>query len=157
MKEIKQRFDQLIARECLAERPECLLVGGLVRVAQSEKAFEAKTVGDLKFELRITQLVKILDDEGLEHHQRAIRRPAARPAGLGLWDAREDRFEKRPVNDLIEPGQGVAHLMQFFKTRGLVKKTALIGFDILSHCVRILVASAIGRNNSLSFSAPKAK
>lgn len=50
-----------------AERPAGFLIGNFVGIGQSEKAFEAQAVGDLKLKLQITDLVKALDDERLEH------------------------------------------------------------------------------------------
>ena len=127
-----------MARQGFTESPKGLLVGRLVGVAQAEKGFEAQTAGDLKLELLIAQLEKVLNDESLEHHEWTKSGPSAQPPGLRLGKAFEDRRKKGPVDDFIQPGQRVAHLMQFLQAGSLVEEAAFIGFNILGHRVCIL-------------------
>ena len=125
------------------ERPKGFLVWRLVGVGESKKAFEAQTVGNLKLKLLVAELVEVLDHEGLEHHRGSKGRSSAQALGLGLGNALENCFKECPVDHLIETGQRITHFVQFFQSHGLVKKAALIGFNILRHGAPCLDNSAL--------------
>lgn len=149
METLEEWLDQLMPCERFAESPK-VFSSGLIGLCDPKKAFEAQTVGRLELELLVAELVEVLNDDGVEHHQPGERTPSAQPLWLDLGNTLENRFQRRPVNHLIETRQRITHLIQLFKSYGLVKEAALIWLNPLRHCVCNLRRSTFDLQQNLT-------
>ena len=111
------------------------LGGRLIGSRQSQETLKPQAIGGWKFELQVAQVVKVRDDQNLEHHPRTKRRPSSWSLGFAFRQTtRRHWLKKRPGHHLVEAGDRVTEFMEFiefFKARGLVKAAAFFGLDIL--------------------------
>jgi len=93
--------------EALPELPHRRVVRRLLR--EPEKPLEAEAVVHLPLQLRVAEVVPLLEHEELHHHHLVHVGPAS-PQGVVAVDGSYDGSEGLPVYEAVDPGEPVAVL-----------------------------------------------
>lgn len=107
MEPLEQGVHHIVGLEGFAERPDGTGIGHVAREFKTEETHEGKLIGDLELQAFDGKVVQALQDEQLEHeHAAGGLVPGSALALLGV-DALKDGAEDFPVDDGIEPFQGI--------------------------------------------------
>ena len=124
-KQGKELLDRPRTGYRLAEQPNRFFIRDRIFRTHPDKASKRKAVYQLKLGLGIRQIVHMLQDHNLEHHEVVKGRSAGIALSLLAKGAGDYRLKSLPVNGLIEPFQRIAQLAQRLQFLLYVKKSKL--------------------------------